>query len=85
MGDSKVETDWENDKVQLQVVQLQSLLNQIQNFLFDLEWSYIIHIFKKLDSKANSLSREALSLEEGVFISQGFFKGHLCKEMSFIM
>jgi hypothetical protein len=85
LGDSRVAIDWENGLVQLQVVRLQPLLVQIHSFLSYLEWSSFSHIYKELNTLVDELSKEALELEEGAFIFQEYFEGHLCEEMSFLL
>jgi hypothetical protein len=45
------------------------MLNQISFFLYDMDCSSFLHIYRELNSKADDLSKEALDLEEGVLIS----------------
>jgi ribonuclease HI len=85
LGDSKVAIDWANNKVQIQVVKLQLLLNHIHSSFAKFEWSSFPYIFRELNSMADKLSKETLELDSSSFISQEFYDGCLCYEKSFFL
>ena len=43
------------------------------------------HIYRELNGKADELSKEALELAEGSFISQEIIEGQLREEMYFML
>lgn len=65
MGDSKLVIDWANQKATVSDVSLEPLLRDIKLPMQSFEWLSFSHIFRELDEKANSLSKEALSLPVG--------------------
>jgi hypothetical protein len=67
------------------VVRLQPLLAHIQSFISYLEWYSFSHIYKKLNTLADELYKEALALDEGAFISQEYFEGQIYEEFPFLL
>jgi ribonuclease HI len=63
--DSKLEFDWENNEIQIQVVKLQALLNNICSSIVEFEWSSFAHIYMELNTLADKLSKEDLTLVTG--------------------
>jgi hypothetical protein len=63
LGDLKTTIDWVIGHINIQVLRLKALLNQIQAFLYALEWFSISHIYRELNTPADDLSKEALLLD----------------------
>jgi hypothetical protein len=59
------------------------MLSHIRSSIVELEWSSFTHIFRELNLVADELSKEALSLDVGAFISQEYFDGCICDKKSF--
>jgi ribonuclease HI len=84
LGDSKAVVEWVNGHNQMQVLRLKTLMAQIhRSFFASLEWFSINHIPRELNSLADELSKEALLLDMGAFISQEYFEGQFYEEMNF--
>ena len=67
VGDSKLILDWFNDKCTLQVLALelsQMKIRELQEAFQDLKLS---HVYKEFNQQADTLSKEALSLELSLF------------------
>jgi hypothetical protein len=71
MGDSKLVIDWANQKATVSDVRLEPLLRDIKLSMQSFEWLSFNHIFRELNEKSNSLSKEALSLLVGAL---GFYE-----------
>jgi hypothetical protein len=65
MGDSKLVVDWVNRKVLVTDIRLSMLLQNIQLSLASLDWYSCNHILRKINEKANTLSKESLALPTG--------------------
>jgi phage I-like protein len=48
-------------------------------------WSLFTHVYQELNSKVDALSKEAMEMEVGAFISKEFFEGHMVEEMLFLL
>jgi hypothetical protein len=67
MGDTKTTVDWVNGHFHLHVSRLKPSMVQIFYFLLAMDWFSISHIYRELNSLADELSKESLSLDEGIF------------------
>lgn len=83
LGDSKTTVDWINGKLLIQVPRLRQVMRQIEGFLSVLEWFFISHIYRELNTIVDELSKDVLDLVKGTFCMQEFFEGQVCNQMSF--
>jgi hypothetical protein len=67
------------------VVRLQPLLDHIRELLENLDFFSCSHIYRKFNSSVDRLSKDALRLDNGVFLIYEFHEGLLLEEKYFIV
>jgi hypothetical protein len=83
MGDSKLVIDWENGKNSAQDIRLQNIMWDIKLTCRAFERLSFLHILRELNSKADELSKEALSLPTRAFRYYEFLDGEEIEAMEF--
>jgi ribonuclease HI len=71
MGDSKLVVDWACKKEKMENVGQGFLLRDLEFQIRSFDWLSFHHIYRELNIKADSLSKEALMLLKGAF---GYYK-----------
>jgi ribonuclease HI len=70
MGDSKLVIDWINSKSNMQNMYLSSNMERIKELKGNLFKISFHHVYRELNVGADELSKEALSLHSGCFMSE---------------
>jgi ribonuclease HI len=70
LGDSKLVLDWANGKSNITNMLLRPIMDRIQVLKGDFDEIYFIHVYREFNHKAYTLSKEALTVQEGVLIEQ---------------
>jgi hypothetical protein len=83
MGDSKLVIDCSHQKVTATYVRLTPLLRNIKLSYQCFECLSFNHILRKINSKIDELSKEALSLPKGAFGLYEFIDGEEIEAMEF--
>lgn len=75
LGNSKLLMVWANGKCQLSNLNLGPILLRVLEVKQHFDFISFTHIYREFNTKADSLSKDALSLQEGSLLLQEF-KGH---------
>ena len=70
LGYSKLVVDWFKGEVNINIISLSHLLRKIMELESSLELVTIEHIYREFNTKADLLSKEAVSLPKGFLICQ---------------
>jgi ribonuclease HI len=68
LGDSKRVLDWENGKSNITNLLSRPIMDRIQVLKGDFDGVSFIHVYREFNHKADTLSKEALTVQEGVLI-----------------
>ena len=72
LGDSKLLIDWENGKCRPTHLALGPIVPRVLEVKLQFEFISFSHIYREFNSKADTLSKDALSLQEGTLLAQEF-------------
>jgi hypothetical protein len=75
--------DWANNKFLILYVRLSSLLQEIKLVTQLFEWIYFNHLYRELNVKVDTLSKEDLSLPVGALGLYEFVDGEEVESMEF--
>ena len=73
MGDSKLEINWAQGKLEIQNVNLANIVRDIKLAFLSFEWLSFHHVLRELNVKVDDLSKEAFQLQRGPFEYYEYF------------